>query len=91
MASARDDLVKVIERRPNLENSRMENVWKYYRREGEDLKYLDTIEVNHRVYSLHELKKLVEKSGWTYQTHYGSFNLDAFTMDSKRMILVAKK
>lgn len=86
-----DDLVQVIDRRLNLENSRIENVWKYYKKQGPDLKYLDTIEVHHRVYSLHELKKLVEESGWTYQTCYGGFKLESFTMDSNRMILVAKK
>lgn len=86
-----DDLVKVEERKLNLENSRMKSVWKYYRKQGQDLKYADTFEIDHRVYSLHELKMLVEESGWTYQTCYGSFSLDAFTMDSNRMILVAKK
>ena len=86
-----DDLVQVIERRLNLENSRMENMWKYFRKKGQDLKYLDTIEVHHRVYSLHELKKLVEESGWTYQTCYGGLNLEPLTMDSNRMVLVAKK
>lgn len=65
-----DDLVQVSERRLNLENSRMENVWEYYRKQGQDLKYIETIEVDHRVYSLHGLKKLVEESGWTYQTCY---------------------
>lgn len=86
-----DDLVQVVDRRLNLENSRMENVWKYYRKQGQDLKHIETVEVDHRVYSLHELKKLVEDSGWTYQTCYGGFNLDPLTINSRRMLLVAKK
>jgi len=86
-----DVLFKVVERKLNLESSRMENVWKFYRKHKQDLKYLDTVELNHRVYSLHELKKLVEESGWIYQSCYGGFNSEPFTMDSKRMILIAKK
>jgi len=86
-----DDLVLVQERKLNLERSRMENVWTYYRRQGNDLKYLDAFELDHRVYSLHELKKLVEKSGWKYETCYGSFVLESLTINSNRMIFVAKK
>ena len=85
-----DDLVLIEERKLNLENSRMENVWKYYRRQGQNLEYLDSFAVNHRVYSFHELKNLVESSGWTYQTCYDGFNLEPVKMDSNRMILVAK-
>ena len=86
-----EDLVHIVERRLNLENSHMENVWRYYRQQDGDLRHLDTIEVDHRVYSLHELRKLVEESGWTYQTCYGGFNSEPFTMDSRRMVLIAKK
>lgn len=90
ITSVDDDLVKVEERNLNLENSRMETLWKYYERKERNLKFLDAFEVNHRIYSLHELKKLVEQSGWAYQTCYGSLDLDALTMDSNRLVLVAK-
>jgi len=86
-----DDLILIEERKLNLENSRMENVWKYYKRQGQNLEYLDSFELDHRVYSLHELKNLVEESGWIYQTCYDSFNLEPVQMDSNRMILVAQK
>jgi SAM-dependent methyltransferase len=86
-----DNLVNIEERRINLENSRMETVWKYYRKHGDDLKHMDTFELDFRVYSLHELKRLVEESGWTYQTCYGRLNLEPFTMESKRIVLIAKK
>lgn len=86
-----DDLVLIEERNLNLENSRMEGTWKYCRRQRNDLKFLDAFEVNHRVYSLHELKKLVNRSGWTYQTSYGGLNLEPLTINSNRMVLVSKK
>lgn len=86
-----DELVLVEERKLNLENSRMENVWKYYKRQGKDLKFLETFEINLRVYSLHELKRMLESVGWIYQTCYGNFNLEPLKMDSNRIIVVAKK
>jgi len=86
-----DDLIRIEERKLNLENSRMENIWKYYERKNHDLKFVDSFEVDHRVYSLHELKRLVELTGWTYQTCFGNWNLDPITINSSRMIMVAKK
>ena len=86
-----DDLVLIEESKFNFENSRMETIWRYYRKENRDLKHLDTIETSHRIYSLHELKRLVEESGWTYQTCYGGFNSEPFTTDVGRMVLISQK
>ena len=91
MSYPSDKLVLLQERKLNLENSRMENVWKYYEKQGNNLIHLDTFEIDHRIYSLHELKKLTEESGWIYQTCYGSFKLESLTTDLIGMILVAKK
>lgn len=52
------------------------------------MKHLETVEIDHRVYSLHELKRLVEE-GWTYRTCYGGFDSEPFTTDSNRMVLIA--
>lgn len=86
-----DGRVQTFERKLDLESSRMYNVWRFYRKEGDDLKHLGTFELDHRIYSLHELRRQVEASGWTYQTCYGGYDLEPFTMDSRRILLVAKK
>jgi hypothetical protein len=86
-----DDKLQLAERRLDLETSRMHNVWRWYREEGRDLKHLETIELDHRVYSLHELKGLVEESGWEYAGCYGGFEREPLTMDSFGMVLVGKK
>ena len=86
-----DGRVQLADRRLDLESSRMFNVWEWYREVDGDLVHRDTVEVDHRVYSLHELKALVEDSGWSYQACYGGFDLGPLTFDSSRMILVAKK
>ncbi|MCW3991423.1 MAG: hypothetical protein NWE79_01845, partial [Candidatus Bathyarchaeota archaeon] len=86
-----DDKLQLAERRLDLETSRMHNVWKWYREEGRELKHLETVELDHRVYSLHELKGLVEDSGWDYVGGYGGFQQEPLTMDSFRMVLIGRK
>lgn len=78
------------DRRLDLETSRMFNVWKYYNQRDEDLKHLSTIEIDHRIYSLHELKKQLEDSGWNYQKCYGGYDMRPFTTDTFSMIMVSK-
>lgn len=79
-------------RRLNLETSFMENSWKFYRKTRGSLKLVSDIPVSHRVYSLHELKKLVESAGWKYLESYGTLReLAPLTTDSFHMTLVSKK
>lgn len=86
-----DGRVQIVERRLDLESSRMFNVWRWYQERDGDLEHLETIELDHVVYSLHELKGLVEESGWAYQACYGGYDLKPLTTDSNGMILVARK
>jgi SAM-dependent methyltransferase len=86
-----DGFIMLAERKMDMETSWMHNVWRYYRREGEDLKHLETFEVDYRVYSLHELRGLIEGSGWVCQEFYGEFGMEPFRMESKRIIAVARK
>jgi len=78
-------------RRLNLENSRMENTWKFYKKEGEELKHIATIPLSSRLYSLHELINLLETTGWKYVKSYGNFELQPVTSDMPRIIIVGKK
>ena len=84
-------LLLLMERTLDLETSRMENQWSYYRRDGEDLRFLNRVEINHRVYSLHELRTQFGDAGWEYVEAYGGFELKPFTRDVFSMIIVAKK
>jgi SAM-dependent methyltransferase len=86
-----DRRVQISERRLDLESSRMFNVWKWYQERDGDLEHLDTIDLDHIVYSLHELKGLVEGCGWAYRASYGGYDLKPLTTDTNGMILVAKK
>ena len=84
-------LLLMMERTLDLETSRMENQWSYYQRDGEDLRFLNRVEINHRVYSLHELRDQFCEAGWLYIDAYGGFELKPFTRDVFSMIIVAKK
>ena len=86
-----DDKLQLAERRLDLETSRMYNVWRWYQQADEGLRHLETVELDHRVYSLHELKGLVEESGWEYEGCYGGFDREPLTMDTFRMVMVGRK
>jgi len=78
------------ERQLNLETSRMNNKWTFYRKEGEDLKHAVTVLLDHRVYSLHELASMIGSAGWDYLKAYGDFSLNPVTFDTSRVIAVAR-
>src|SRR6266852_8596817 len=79
-------------RRLNLENSFMENNWRFYRKTRESLRLLLEVPVSHRVYSLHELKQVMSSAGWKYLESYGSTErLTPVTTGSFHMTLVGQK
>jgi len=79
-------------RRLNLENSFMENNWRFYRKTHESLRLLLEVPVSHRVYSLHELKQVTSSAGWKYLGSYGSTErLTPVTTGSFHMTLVGQK
>jgi SAM-dependent methyltransferase len=83
--------VLIEERQLNLETSRMNNKWTFYRKEGEDLKHAATVLLDHRVYSLHELVSLIRSAGWDHLRAYGDFGLNPVTFDSSRIVVAARK
>jgi len=82
--------VLIEERQLNLETSRINNKWTFYRKEGEDLKHAATVMLDHRVYSLHELASMIGSVGWDYLRAYGDFGLNPVTFDTSRVIAVAR-
>lgn len=86
-----ENLVILRERCLDLENSRIINYWTYYSKDGEDLRFLNRMEINHRLYSMHELKKLFQSAEWSYLNSYGGFELEKLTTDHFSMIMIAQK
>lgn len=79
-------------RKLNLENSFMENNWRFYRKNGRSRRLILKVPVSHRVYSLHELKQLLTNAGWKYAGSYGALGkLSPITTDSLRMTVIGQK
>jgi SAM-dependent methyltransferase len=87
----RDGIVWHDNRRLDLETSFMRNSWKFYRKRRGTLQLVADVPVSHRVYSMHELKELIESAGWNYLESYGSLRqLSPLTTDTFHMSLVAR-
>ncbi len=97
-----------IKRKLNLESSYVEEEWKFYDKRTKRvknrnnrisstadtlyLKQLFDIPVNFRVYSLHELIRLLKKAGWNCTSKYGDIvTLEPFNQGSHNMVLVSQK
>lgn len=84
------DLLVIEERKLNLENSRMENVWTFFERRGNKYAFKAEFSLNLRMYCLHELIELFARAGWRYRTAYGNWELKEPAIDASRLIFVAQ-
>ncbi len=88
--------IRIIQRRSfDLERSTIDNSWDFYEGSGSDIKHRLSINMGHRVYSLHELAEVLEQSGWEYVHGYGvedgtRSQLGPLSFDSQIMWLVAR-
>ncbi len=90
---AAGDLVQLATRRFEPERSYMVNDWVFYRRVGDDLKFVARERVDHRFYNSAELEELAESAGWAVEGVYGGMGLEPVDHESPgtRMLLVARK
>lgn len=86
-----DDLKLEVSRKLDLEKSRFEQVWKFYKKEENVLKPLASIPSSIRAYSLHELIALVGLAGWKFMNSYGTLDIQPVTPEVNRIIIVGKK
>ena len=88
--------IRILQRRRmDLETSTMHSEWEFYEVEAEDLRLRLELRLDHRVYSLHELKALLEEAGWKYLVGLGSdrgeqSRLRELTTDLMEMWVVAR-
>jgi SAM-dependent methyltransferase len=87
------DLVQLETRRFDSERSHMVDEWVFYRREGDDLRFLSRDVIDHRLYAPSELRELAESAGWSVEGVYGGTGLEPLdpTSPGTRMFLVARK
>ena len=88
--------IRIVQNRVlNLETSTMHSDWAFFEGEDDNLKLRLRLAMEHRVYSLHELKGLLGEAGWQFSTAFGSdrtadLELGELTYDSKAMWVVAR-
>lgn len=85
------DLVHIEDRHLDLDASWMRNTWRFFRRKGEDLEGIATVALEHRIYSLHELRSLFERAGWQIAGSFGGFKMDPASFDAPGLLVVGRK
>lgn len=75
----------------NYQTSRMEATWKFYTRNGANLRHYATLQVNHRLYSLHEFTRLLVNAGWMTIQAYSNLEGLPITSDSRAMYFICRK
>lgn len=77
----------------NFENSTSEGNWKYYKKKnrGYRLQLVLDLQLSQRLYSLHELKDVINRSGWRFVKSFGSIeHMQQASPDTQQIITVSK-
>ncbi len=85
------DLVHIEDRRLDLDASWMRNRWRFFRKQGEDLEGIASIPIEHRIYSLHELRSLFERAGWRTEAAFSAFTEEPATFDAPALLVVGRE
>src|SRR5213080_2660539 len=64
---------------------------RFCRRSGEDLDHMLTVPIEHCIYSLHELRRLLVRGGWHPTEAFGGFKMDAPSIDSPTQVVVGRR
>jgi ubiquinone/menaquinone biosynthesis C-methylase UbiE len=67
------DVVLLEDRKFDPTTSQLMAKWTFYNKRGENLKFIDRIELENHVYSQSELSSVLRKAGWEPVAFYGSF------------------
>lgn len=69
-----DDMVILDSRNYDPTTSHINSSWIIYKKHGQDLIFIDKVDIDHHVYSLSELSSLLRKARWEPVAFYGSFS-----------------
>ena len=69
-----DSIVMLENRKYDPTTSQMTASWAFYNKRGEDLEFIDRVEIQHHIYSLSELSSLLSSAGWQVVAFYGSLS-----------------
>jgi len=66
-----DDIVMLENRKYNPISAQANTSWTFYKKRGQNLEFIDKVDIEHHVYSPSELSFLLRKSGWETLAFYG--------------------
>ena len=85
------DVLVLEERKLDAERSYMVNRWEYFRVVGANLKPEGVYTVDHRVYSPHELKDLMDSTGWKVRSMAADFRgtpIDVMSPERSEVVVI---
>ncbi len=89
--SIRPGYLLVEEANFDLEESRTHSRWLFFLpKEGRGWVYAGEAKTSVRAYSLHELIRMFEETGWRYSGAYGGLDMSPFGLEARRLVVVAK-
>jgi SAM-dependent methyltransferase len=68
------NIVLLENRKYDPTTSQISSSWSFYNKRGEDLIFVDRIEIVNHAYSVSELSSLLRRAGWEPVSFYGSFS-----------------
>ncbi|MEM3010424.1 MAG: class I SAM-dependent methyltransferase [Candidatus Bathyarchaeia archaeon] len=69
-----NDMVMLESRKYDPAKAKFNMSWSFYKRHGENLEFIDKVELELHVYSPSELSKLLMKAGWETMAFYGNLS-----------------
>jgi len=85
-----DHIVMLEKRKYEPTTSQMMTSWTFYNKRGEDLEFVDKVDMIHHVYSLSELCSLLRSAGWETVAAYGKLSTLQPMSPLTHMNIVAK-
>ena len=67
------DIVLLENRKYDPTTSQLTAAWTFYKKRGENLEFIDRIEIENHIYSQSGLSCVLRKAGWEPVAFYGSF------------------
>jgi SAM-dependent methyltransferase len=85
-----DHIVVLENRKYEPITSEMVTSWTFYKKRGQDLEFVDKVDITHHVYSLGELCSLLRSAGWETVAAYGNLSTLQPMSPLTHMNIVAK-
>jgi SAM-dependent methyltransferase len=69
-----DNIIMLENRKYDSMSGRMKASWMFYNKHGNDLVFIDKVDIEHHIYSSREFSVLLRKAGWETVALYGNFS-----------------